>query len=280
MSVVDNEFVTIQPEDTVDPAAVDQSHVAQFTVSPTNFFRWKYSLDRFLAVLLLVPLAPIIGLLLIVVRLTSRGPAVFRQKRVGLNGRVYVMYKIRSMTYNAEVGTGPIWTTPNDVRVTLIGRVLRKLHLDELPQLFNVLAGDMSLVGPRPERPEFVRVLEDLIPGYEQRHLIRPGITGLAQINLPPDTDIASVRRKQQLDIEYIQKATLFLDFRMLLCTMLRMIGLSGQLAMKLMCLKRMTLETDSTSDADPNGNCLTPERIAVEGENGQTAHEHRRQPK
>ena len=107
-----------------------------------------------------------------------------------------------------------------------MGRVLRKLHLDELPQLFNVLRGEMSLVGPRPERPEFVCVLADAVPGYRNRLAVRPGVTGLAQINLPPDTDITSVQRKVILDCEYIERAGLWLDIRLLLCTSLRIFKL------------------------------------------------------
>ena len=131
---------------------------------------------------------------MLLVRLTSRGPGIYKQARVGKDGRKFMMYKIRTMRQDAEAASGPMWTQAHDPRVTFLGRVLRKLHLDELPQLFNVLKGEMSLVGPRPERPEFVRVLAEAIPGYRNRLAVRPGVTGLAQVNLPPDTDIASVR--------------------------------------------------------------------------------------
>ena len=133
------------------------------------------------------------------------------------------MYKIRTMRRDAEAHTGPVWTKTKDPRITRIGRILRKLHLDELPQLLNVMRGEMSLVGPRPERPEFVEVLAEEIPGYMDRVLVCPGVTGLAQVNLPPDTDLKSVRRKLLLDRQYVAEAGLLLDVRLFLCTLGRM---------------------------------------------------------
>ncbi len=126
------------------------------------------------------------------------------------------------MTLNAEARTGPAWAQAADPRITRIGNFLRKFHLDELPQLFNVLKGEMSLVGPRPERPEFVEVLNRQLPVYVNRLAVRPGITGLAQLNLPPDSDLNSVHRKVILDIEYIQRAGLWLDLRLIICTAFR----------------------------------------------------------
>ena len=165
--------------------------------------------------MLLGPALPLIGLLVLIVRLNSRGPGIFRQVRVGKRGRTFTMYKLRSMRIDAEAKTGPAWSpTGGDPRVTRLGYWLRRLHLDELPQLFNVVRGEMSLVGPRPERPEFVEVLAEQIPGYLNRLMVQPGITGLAQINLPPDTDLDSVRRKLILDCEYIRSASSWLDFR------------------------------------------------------------------
>ena len=204
------------------------------------YFVWKGLLDRLVAVVLLIPGVPMIGLLVILVRLTSRGAGIYRQVRVGRNGRIFTMYKLRSMRLDAEARSGPTWAAPGrDPRVTQLGYWLRKLHLDELPQLFNVLMGDMSLIGPRPERPEFVEVLGRYIPEYHHRHLVAPGITGLAQINLPPDSDLDSVRRKVALDLEYIRTAGLTLDCRMFLCTLLRMLGLRGDRAMRLMAVDR-----------------------------------------
>jgi len=190
------------------------------------YFRWKGMIDRLLAAILLVPGLPAIVLLILLVRLTSRGPGIFRQSRVGKGNRLFTLYKIRTMRIDAEADTGPTWSQPHDDRVTRVGRLLRRFHLDELPQLINVLKGNMSLVGPRPERPEFIRVLAEMIPGYCDRLAVRPGITGLAQLNLPPDSDVSSVRRKLFLDLEYVRQAGLVLDLRILLCTFARFLKL------------------------------------------------------
>jgi lipopolysaccharide/colanic/teichoic acid biosynthesis glycosyltransferase len=188
---------------------------------------------------MIVPATPVILICILLVRLSSRGPAIYKQQRVGLRGRVFTMYKIRSMRIDAEAN-GPAWAAVGeDPRVTWIGQWLRKLHLDELPQLFNVLRGEMSLVGPRPERPEFVEVLSERIPGYEYRLNVLPGITGLAQVNLPPDTDLDSVRRKLELDRLYIQTETLWLDLRIVAATALRVVGLRGGKAVALLGLRR-----------------------------------------
>jgi lipopolysaccharide/colanic/teichoic acid biosynthesis glycosyltransferase len=195
-------------------------------VAPTNYFRFKFVLDYLLATLLLLPGLPIMLFFICLVRITSRGAAIYSQCRVGRKGETFWMYKIRSMTDNAETLTGPAWTQAADPRVTWVGRFMRKFHVDELPQLFNVLQGHMSLVGPRPERPEFVEVLSRRIPEYKNRLAVLPGITGLAQLNLPPDSDLESVRRKVVLDIEYIRTASFWLDMRLMLCTAMRLIKL------------------------------------------------------
>ena len=193
----------------------------------TGWFRWKPALDWTIALLLLVPAGVIIAILVLLVRATSRGPGIYRQVRVGKDGRRFTLLKIRTMRFDAEAATGPVWTQPHDPRITFLGRILRKLHLDELPQIFNVLRGEMSFVGPRPERPEFVSVLAKVIPGYRQRLAVRPGVTGLAQVNLPPDTDLRSVRRNLVLDCEYIGSAGPGLDFRLFLCTAARLLRVS-----------------------------------------------------
>jgi lipopolysaccharide/colanic/teichoic acid biosynthesis glycosyltransferase len=196
------------------------------SVGPSSYFRWKGWLDRTAAAVLLIPALPVIALLYLLVRLTSAGPGIYRQERVGKQGRTFIMYKLRTMQCDAENGTGAVWSPVNDPRATRLGRVLRYLHLDELPQLLNVLKGDMSLVGPRPERPEFVHILAGQIPGYVDRLAVPPGVTGLAQLNLSPDADVESVRRKLVLDIEYIEGAGFLLDARIVLCTGLRILKL------------------------------------------------------
>jgi lipopolysaccharide/colanic/teichoic acid biosynthesis glycosyltransferase len=151
------------------------------------------------------------------------------------------MYKLRSMRCDAEARTGPVWASAgHDPRVTPLGYWLRYLHLDELPQLYNILRGEMALVGPRPERPEFVGLLAEQIPGYWERLKVKPGITGLAQINLPPDTDLHSVRCKLVLDREYVERGGLVLDARIVLCTLLRLVGLRGGRAVSLLGLRRV----------------------------------------
>jgi lipopolysaccharide/colanic/teichoic acid biosynthesis glycosyltransferase len=230
---------SLAPPPIVAPIAHANHSAASSPVIPGSYFRWKFWWERCLAAVALLPGIVIIGVVAILVRLTSRGPAIYRQLRVGRHGRPFFIYKIRTMRRDAEVASGPVWARVGDPRVTSLGRVLRKVHLDEVPQLFNVLKGEMSLVGPRPERPEFTQQLALRIPNYLERLTVLPGITGLAQINLPPDSDLDSVRRKVLLDLEYITTASCFLDLRMLLCTAVRLLGIRGELAMRMFALKR-----------------------------------------
>jgi lipopolysaccharide/colanic/teichoic acid biosynthesis glycosyltransferase len=153
------------------------------------------------------------------VRATSPGPAIYRQTRTGQHGRPFTMYKFRTMEDNAERETGPIWAVKGDGRVTPLGRTLRALRIDEIPQLLNVLKGEMSLVGPRPERPEFVERLARQIPLYSRRHRVKPGITGLAQVKWRYDQDLEDVRQKLKFDLIYIEQMSLRLDAQILLAT-------------------------------------------------------------
>src|ERR1043166_4902563 len=148
----------------------------------------KSSLDFVCALLLLVLTSPIILVAAIAVKLTSRGPVFYSQTRTGKNGKPFTIFKIRTMTHNCESLTGARWACEGDPRITWIGNWLRRTHIDELPQLWNVLRGEMSLVGPRPERPEFVVGLEQAFPDYRKRLAVKPGLSGLAQIQLPADT--------------------------------------------------------------------------------------------
>jgi lipopolysaccharide/colanic/teichoic acid biosynthesis glycosyltransferase len=178
-----------------------------------------------LAAVLLVITAPIVAIAALVVKMTSRGPAFYTQIRLGLNGKPYSIYKLRTMTHNCEKVSGAKWSTSGDARITAVGRLLRRSHLDELPQLWNVLRGDMSLIGPRPERPEFVPQLERALPHYRARLHVRPGVTGLAQVQLPPDTDLGSVRRKLAYDLFYVRQMGPLMDLRILVCTALKVVG-------------------------------------------------------
>ncbi len=176
----------------------------------------------------LVPFVfPVILVLWAIVRLTSPGPGFYSQVRVGRGSELYRIYKIRTMANNCEAKTGVQWASKGDARVTPVGRVLRKLHLDELPQLWNVIRGDMSLVGPRPERPEFVVPLSAEIEGYPERHRVRPGVTGLAQIQLPADSSLESVQTKLVLDRYYVENGNFGLDLRIMLGTVVYLCGLS-----------------------------------------------------
>jgi sugar transferase (PEP-CTERM system associated) len=162
-----------------------------------------------IAFLVALPLMCVVGL---AVKVTSPGPVVYRQRRVGLHGRVFTLRKFRSMRANAEVQTGAIWADRADPRVTPLGRVLRRTHLDELPQLWNILSGDMSLIGPRPERPEFVTNLTRDIPFYGQRHIVRPGLTGWAQVCQAYASSVDDTMQKLQYDLFYIKNMSVGLD--------------------------------------------------------------------
>jgi lipopolysaccharide/colanic/teichoic acid biosynthesis glycosyltransferase len=177
----------------------------------------------------MIVLAPLILLALVLVRLTSRGPVIYTQQRLGKDGRVFTLYKIRTMYRDAEP-QGARWSAPHDPRVTPLGRFLRRSHIDELPQLINILRGDMNLVGPRPERPEIVSGLQRALPDYLRRLQVRPGLTGLAQVLQPPDQDLAMVRRKLALDLYYIENWNRWLDARIVGATALHLAGLPSAL--------------------------------------------------
>jgi lipopolysaccharide/colanic/teichoic acid biosynthesis glycosyltransferase len=208
-------------------------------VRPTPYFRWKEVVERVLAAILLVPGLPLMGLLVALVRLHSRGPGIYRQAQMGKNAKVFTMYKIRTMRNDAEEQSGPVWAKTNDPRMTRLGLLLRKLHLDDLPQLINVVRGEMALIGPRPERPEIVSILAVEIRGYTDRLVVLPGVTGVAQINLPPDTTLDDVRRKLVLDLEYITQAGPWLDIRIFLSTFMRLLGVPRFWAARLVGLWR-----------------------------------------
>ena len=154
---------------------------------------------------------PIVLLTAVLVKLESRGPVFYKQERVGKNGRTFVLAKFRSMRVDAEQ-SGPVWASKGDSRTTRVGRVIRKIRVDEIPQFWNILKGEMSFVGPRPERPHFVAQLAEEIPFYEQRHLIAPGLTGWAQIKYPYGASIEDARQKLQYDLFYIKNQSLILD--------------------------------------------------------------------
>jgi lipopolysaccharide/colanic/teichoic acid biosynthesis glycosyltransferase len=193
----------------------------------------KRALDFIFALTgLLVTLPLMIGIA-VVAWANHRGPILFGQERIGQGRRPFRMFKFRTMVQNAERDTGPVWSWSGDPRVTRVGKVLRATHLDELPQLWNVLRGEMSLVGPRPERAVFIEKLEKVIPGYAHRLAIRPGITGLSQLRSGYDESVRSVRRKVRYDLLYVRQGCTLLDAMIVLETILSMVGLSGGLELR-----------------------------------------------
>ena len=170
------------------------------------------------AVLLLLS-APVVLLTAIAIKLESRGPAFYRQQRVGLYGQLFYVLKLRSMRQDAEVGGTAVWAEKDDPRITRVGRFIRKTRIDELPQCWSVLKGEMSFVGPRPERPTFVEDLEQKLNYYAERHMVKPGITGWAQINYPYGASVEDARRKLEYDLYYAKNYTPFLDLLILLQT-------------------------------------------------------------
>ena len=183
----------------------------------SRFAKRLFDVAASLALLLLT--LPLIALTALAVVLESKGPAFYRQRRVGLYGQPFDVIKLRSMRTDAEIGGIAVWAQKDDPRVTRIGRIIRKLRIDELPQAWSVLKGEMSFVGPRPERPQFVADLEARLPYYAERHVVKPGITGWAQINYPYGASIEDAREKLQLDLYYAKNYSPFLDVLILLQT-------------------------------------------------------------
>ncbi len=182
----------------------------------------KRVFDLVFSCALLIGFAPVLLLLALGVKLTSRGPVLYRQERMGLDGQRFRMLKLRTMRVDAEAGTGPIWATEDDPRRVPYGALLRRLSLDELPQFVNVLRGEMSVVGPRPERPFFVEQFRRTVPGYMLRHKVKSGVTGWAQVNgLRGNT---SLEKRIQYDLEYIERWSLWLDVKIIVLTVVRIV--------------------------------------------------------
>jgi sugar transferase (PEP-CTERM system associated) len=179
----------------------------------------KRALDLAASSIGLILATPIMLLVALAVRLTSAGPILYHQRRVGLHGHVFTVHKFRTMRVDAEQHTGPMWSTLNDNRITSIGGFLRRTRLDELPQLWNVLIGEMSFVGPRPERPEFVSQLTETIPFYGQRHVLKPGLTGWAQVRYTYGASVEDTIEKLQYDLYYIKNLSIALDIVIILET-------------------------------------------------------------
>lgn len=214
MSPISSSATTDHPASAHQPPAVSVAAARKpYAGAP------KRLLDIVGALLLLPGALVLLGLAAIAIRLTSPGPALYVQRRVGRGGREFSFVKLRTMVDGAERETGPIWAAPDDPRITPVGHVLRRLRLDELPQLWCVLRGDMSLIGPRPERPHFVRRLHAELAHYHERLAVRPGISGWAQVHRPSDTSIADVAEKLRWDLAYVRDLSLRLDLGIALAT-------------------------------------------------------------
>ncbi len=243
-----------------------------------NYVRWKPLLDRPVALMMMMISAPILLISAILIKLESPGPAIYRQERVGQNkrradrrraigpsdpsftqerrkndrrkhdlgGKPFIIYKLRTMETNAEEATGAAWSTgESDPRVTKVGYYLRKIHIDELPQLYNALLGQMSVIGPRPERPAFIARLNKTISGYEKRLLVPPGITGLAQIRRKHDESLEDVKDKLGHDCEYINNISLLLDVQIMFQTLLHIANLFWE-ALKRRAIRKAAPKTIS----------------------------------
>jgi len=193
-------------------------YTSGFSSSKVTVFL-KRCFDVLFALLLLIVAAPLLLLMAIAIKLDSAGPVLFRQVRVGLHGTTFVIYKFRSMRQDADLATGPAWATERDERVTRVGRLLRRFRLDEIPQAINVLRGEMSVVGPRPEQPFFVSRLAREIPFYNLRHTVKPGITGWAQVNYRYGASVEDACEKLQYDLYYAKHRSCMYDAEILLKT-------------------------------------------------------------
>lgn len=193
---------------------------ASLNNSRIHIRRFKRLVDVVVSLIALVITAPLAGLAAVLIKLTSPGPILYRQERLGRDSVPFTLLKFRTMVADAESETGPVWASDNDPRITPVGRWLRKTRIDEIPQLINVLRGDMSLVGPRPERAVFIQKLSEKIPFYAERLLVPPGITGWAQVMAPYAASIEDTRRKLQYDLYYIKHMSFFLDVFIFLKTL------------------------------------------------------------
>ena len=189
----------------------------------------KRFMDLVLSVLFFVTGLPFYIIFGLLIKLDSKGPVLFKQIRAGLQNSSFLLYKFRSMGFRAEADTGPVWTAQNDPRITKVGQFLRRFRFDEFPQLLNVLKGEMSLVGPRPERPFFVEKLKQEYPFYMRRLKVRPGITGWAQIKHPYDEQLEDVREKLRYDFYYIENVSLWLDLKIIIRTVRVMLSGKGR---------------------------------------------------
>lgn len=212
LGFADSAFHTPDPENNELVSRKDRPSRKALTFRTQSYLLTKRTLDFGAALAVLLLLSPILLTVALLVRLTSRGPVIFSQERLTEGGKIFRMYKFRTMRVDAESGTGPVWAQERDPRVTSVGRFLRLSHLDELPQLINVLTGDMSIVGPRPERPELAAQIEAELPTFRRRLEVKGGITGLAQVSSGYAANMQTYKKKLSYDIQYVKQRSLLLD--------------------------------------------------------------------
>lgn len=197
-------------------------------INKKSFEKSKRLLDIILCVFLMVPFIFIFPLIFLTIKFSSPGPIFYRQKRIGKNGAIFEIIKFRSMIDNAEK-QGAVWATKNDCRITPVGNLLRRSRIDELPQIFNILKGEISFIGPRPERPGFVDELSEKIPHYQMRHIIKPGLSGWAQINFPYGSSIEDAIQKLQYDLYYVKNRSIILEITIFLKTIMTVLKIEGR---------------------------------------------------
>ena len=202
-------------------------------INPNILTELQFSIKRILDIIVsftgLIIMSPILIVISVIIKLTSKGPIIFKQERIGLNYKSFIVHKFRTMHEDSEKNTGPVWAKKDDPRITTVGNFLRKTRLDEFPQLFDVLIGNMSIVGPRPERDFFINQLKEKFPFYSRRLNVRPGITGWAQIMGTYDTDLDNVEHKLKLDFYYIENISVWLDIKIMIITIWVILMRKGQ---------------------------------------------------
>ncbi|MBU2109636.1 exopolysaccharide biosynthesis polyprenyl glycosylphosphotransferase [Patescibacteria group bacterium] len=197
-------------------------------INKQTFEKFKRVVDIIFSIILFIPFIIVYPFATLAIKINSKGPVFYKQKRMGRNGKIFEILKFRSMVADAEKN-GAEWAKENDKRITVAGNILRKTRIDELPQIWNVLRGDLSFVGPRPERPEFVGKLEKQIPHYSMRHLVRPGLSGWAQINFPYGASVEDATEKMQYDLYYIKNRSFLLEISIMLKTIMTLLSHSGR---------------------------------------------------
>lgn len=246
--------VTLAEEATLEPGVMARAYMPV-----------KLAVEWLAALVLMLIAIPIIAVLAVVLKLTSEGPIFYSQMRLGLHGRPFRIYKLRTMTHKCEAATGPVWSVHPDPRITRVGKWLRDTHLDELPQLWNILRGEMCLIGPRPERPEIASVIEHRMPAFRDRLAVRPGITGLSQVRLPPDSNLDTVRQKLMHDMRYINGLGPVMDLRIVLSTGFHFVGAAAS-ALSARCVQGVSPRLPEEERPITAGYRMPPE-IEIDGD-------------